>query len=219
MRRPLTEALGLAAGTSATALGTLVGVRVLTQFLPPTGYGVLSLVLGMSTLAISLISTPLTQAAIHFYPAVAADGSPRLILQSLLRCTARMAPWIAVGGLITALIYIEWGGGSMALAALAALLLASDCWRAANLSLLNAARRHRRYVAWTFLDAWARPLAGAAAVLAVGPSATAVLAAYVIVSATLLLVFAIGLWPEAPAAVQGQSPASQDPAVRGPASR
>ena len=195
MKRSLKEAIGLAVGTSATALGTLVGVRVLTQFLPPAGYGVLSLILGMSVLAISLASTPLTQAAIHFYPSVAADGSPRLILQSLLRCTMRMAPWIAVGALLAALLYIEWGGGTVALTALAAALLAADCWRAANLSLLNAARRHRRYVAWTFLDAWGRPLAGAAAVFAVGPSATAVLGAYVIVSIGLTMLFGIGLWP------------------------
>ncbi|HVO47242.1 MAG TPA: lipopolysaccharide biosynthesis protein [Steroidobacteraceae bacterium] len=195
MKRSLREAVGLALGTSVTALGTLVGVRVLTQFLPPSGYGALSLIMGVSVLAISLVSTPLTQAAIHFYPSVATDGSPRLILQSLLRCTIRMAPWILAGGLLAALIYMEWGGGTLTLTALATALLAADCWRAANLSLLNAARRHLRYVAWTFLDAWGRPLAGAAAVFAVGPSVTAVLAAYVIVSVTLLLAFSIGLWP------------------------
>ena len=77
MRQHLSSAVWIIGGTALTALGTLVGVRVLTQFLTPTVYGVVSLALGMSALAISLVSTPLTQAAIHYYPSVTAQGSAR----------------------------------------------------------------------------------------------------------------------------------------------
>ena len=52
MRRQLVEVCWVIGGQAATALGTLVGVRILTQYLSPDGYGVVSLATGMSTLAI-----------------------------------------------------------------------------------------------------------------------------------------------------------------------
>jgi O-antigen/teichoic acid export membrane protein len=209
MNRRLGEALWIAGGTGTTALGTLVGVRVPTQFLPPPAYGVLSLVLGMSTLAISLFSTPLTQAAIHYFPSVTATGSARAILQSLIRCFRRLAPWIALTVLGTGIAYVTWGHGSATIVILATLLLASDCWRSANLSLLNAARRHHRYISWTFIDTWARPLVGTAVVLTLGPSPQAVLLGYVAVSLVLLAVFSYRLWPPAAAANSVVDPASR----------
>jgi O-antigen/teichoic acid export membrane protein len=168
--------------------------------MPPGAYGTLSLVLGISTLAISLVATPLTQAAIHYYPSVTAgpSGSPSVLFQSLRRCLRRMAPWVGLAALSAGVVYVLWGGGSATLVIFASLLLASDCWRSANLSLLNAARRHRRYVLWTFLDTWARPLVGAAVVFTMGPSPAAVLGAYVAVAAILLAVFSYRLWPEPP---------------------
>jgi len=196
MKRRLSEMLWIGVGNTTTALGTLVGVRILTQFLRPEQYGVLSLVLGISTLAISLFSTPLTQAAIHYYPSVAATASPRVILKSLLRCFRRMAPWIGLALLGGGVVYTVWGHGSPIVVVLGVLVLAMDCWRSANLSLLNAARRHQRYILWTFIDTWARPLAGAAAVFVIGASTEVVLAAYVAVSGILLLVFSRGLWRE-----------------------
>jgi len=93
MRQHLSSAVWIVGGSALNALGTLVGVRILTQFLTPGSYGVVTLALGMSTLAISIVSTPLTQAAMHFYPAIAATGSVRDLLNSLQRCFLRMAPW------------------------------------------------------------------------------------------------------------------------------
>jgi O-antigen/teichoic acid export membrane protein len=127
---------------------------------------------------------------------VAVAGSPHAILESLIRGFRRMTPWIAATVLGTGVVYLSWGRGSPAILALAALLLTSDCWRAANLSLLNAARRHQRYILWTFIDTWARPLVGALVVFALGPSPAAVLGAYVAVSAILLLLFSYRLWPD-----------------------
>ncbi|MDB6011901.1 MAG: hypothetical protein JWL65_4151, partial [Gammaproteobacteria bacterium] len=75
MRRHLTDALWVISGTALSAVGTLVGIRVLTQYLAPAAYGAVSLALGLSTLAISLVATPLTQAAIHYYPALTQSDS------------------------------------------------------------------------------------------------------------------------------------------------
>ena len=74
VRRQLAELSWVVGGQVLTALGTIVGVRILTQYLSPGAYGVVSLAMGMSALAISLVAAPLTQAAIHFYPGIVADG-------------------------------------------------------------------------------------------------------------------------------------------------
>ncbi|MEP7246193.1 MAG: lipopolysaccharide biosynthesis protein [Gammaproteobacteria bacterium] len=186
--------LWVVGGQAVTALGTLIGVRILTQFLPPAAYGVVSLALGISTLVVALVAAPLTQAAMHYYPAVAATGSVRTLLTSLLRCFLRMAPWIGIAAVLAAGAYLKWGDGSAIVALILLVLLASDSWRSANLSLLNAARVHWRYGMWQALDAWGRPLLGAAAVLTIGPSPEAVLGAYACVSAFLVFIFAGRVW-------------------------
>jgi O-antigen/teichoic acid export membrane protein len=206
------EALWVVGGQAATALGTLVGVRVLTQYLAPAAYGVVSLSLGISTLAISLIATPLTQAAIHFYPSVAERGSVHELLESLARCFRAMIPWIALVALLGGFTFIKWAHGSPLLVLLLALLLSSDCWRSANLSLLNAARRQDRFSLWMAADAWSRPLAASVAARMFGQSPVAVLGAYVLVSAVLLFLFSRRLWPRGttPSTVRGDLPRTLD---------
>jgi O-antigen/teichoic acid export membrane protein len=206
MRRQLSELAWVVGGQATTALGTVMGVRILTQFLPPSAYGTVSLALGLSVLAISLVAAPLTQAAIHFYPSVTASASARELLDSVLRCYRSMAPWVAAGALVAGVAYVASGQGTPVLVVLLTLLLASDCWRSANLSLLNAARRQRRYALWMACDAWSRPLAAAGAVLLFGPSPLAVLGAYVLVSAGLLTVFSYRLWPTEQGASSGATP-------------
>jgi O-antigen/teichoic acid export membrane protein len=196
VKRQLGEVLWVVGGQALTALGTIVGVRILTQYLNPSAYGVVSLSLGMSTLAISLVATPLTQAAIHFYPSVVAEGSARELLDSVLRCYRTMAPRVVLLAFAGGGLYMGWGGGSPILVALLAVLLTSDCWRSANLSLLNAARRQRRFALWMAADAWSRPLAATAAVLLAGQSPVSVLEAYVLTSAFLLVAFSYRLWPD-----------------------
>jgi O-antigen/teichoic acid export membrane protein len=149
----------------------------------------------MSILAANLVAAPLTQAAIHFYPGIVADGSASELLKSLLRCYRSVAPWAAAVALAGGVLYVGWGHGSPVLVALLALQFASDCWRSANLSLLNAARRQQRFALWTAADIWSRPLAGALAAVWVGQSPVAVLAAYVLVSVCTATGFSYRLWP------------------------
>ena len=195
MKRQLREIAWVVGGQAATAVGTIVGVRILTQFLSPAAYGTVSLALGLSTLVTSLVAAPVTQAAIHFYPKVVLEGSVRELLSSVLRCYRAMAPWVAAAALIAGVVYVASGQGTPVLVILVALLLASDCWRSANLSLLNAERRQGRYALWQAGDAWTRPLAAVVAVLMFGRTAVTVLAAHVVVSAGLVAAFSYRLWP------------------------
>src|SRR5579859_5653631 len=131
MRRQLSEIGWVIGGQAITALGTVVGVRVLTQTLEPASYGAVSLALGLSTLAVSLVAAPPTQAAIHFYPKVTAQGSARELLDSVLRYYRRTAPWALGVALLAAIAYVLSGQGTPTLVLVLSLLFASDCWRSA----------------------------------------------------------------------------------------
>lgn len=183
------ELAWVGAGQAATAAGTLVGIRLLTQFLEPATFGTISLIVGIAALALNVACTPLTQAALHLYPEFARRGAIAQLRDALYRSLRRATPWLlavlAAGGFI----WIYFASGSPSLLFLLAALLACDIWRTANHSILNAARLHRRYGVWLALEAWGRPLAATAAVLVFGASAQVVLAAYIAASLVLILTF------------------------------
>jgi O-antigen/teichoic acid export membrane protein len=188
------EALWVAAGQALTAIGTLLGVRLLTQFLAPAQFGVVSLALGMAVLASNLVASPLTQAAIHFYPKYSAERLYEL-RDALLRCFRRFTPWVVLVAVIGGAGYSFTGRGSPWLAPLVLMLFAVECWRSSGLSLLNAARQQRRYGLWMASDSWLRPLAATVAVLVAGRLPAVALAAYVLAAATLCALWSRNIWP------------------------
>jgi O-antigen/teichoic acid export membrane protein len=180
----------VAAGQLLSALGTVVGLRVLTQNLDPATFGAVTLALGAAALALGLACTPLTQAAMYFYPSVETQGRTAVLASALLRGLRRTIPWLLVGGAIVATVYVTAGAGSAWIVVATAALLFCDCWRQINLCLLNSASEHKRYGMWMALEAWGRPLCATAAVLLINKSAVAVLGAYAAVSAVLNLILA-----------------------------
>ena len=55
-------------GQILTALAALVGIRLITEFVPPKVYGSVTLLIGITTLGRNLFCTPLLQACYRFYP-------------------------------------------------------------------------------------------------------------------------------------------------------
>lgn len=189
MRRHFHDAAWIAGGQIAAAVGTVLGVRLLTELLAPTTFGVIALALGAAALATNIVCTPLTQAAMHFYPVLANQGGAADLRTALFRALRRSGTCalLVLGAL--ALLYAHHDWGSVALAILLAALFAFDCVRLANLSLLNASRQHKTYALWLAADTCLRPLLAATALWIFGASAEAVLAAYVLVSLVLAVLF------------------------------
>ena len=90
------EGTWVLSGQIAAAMGVLVGVRLLTEFVPPEIYGVISLMLGIMTLGYNLFCFPTLQAVIRFYPDVVQAGSV-----GILRKTVRLLLLRNTGLLIT----------------------------------------------------------------------------------------------------------------------
>ena len=167
------------------ALGTLLGTRVLTGFIPPALFGAVSLALGISALAINMACTPQVQALLRFYPGAQQLGETGL-LQGALRRNLRRVMGAALAIMtLSGVAYGLTGNLSPGVMLLVELLFVAECLRAVRQNALNAARSHRLHALWMAGEAWLRPLMATAAVLYVSRSAEAVLAGYV--AATFIL--------------------------------
>jgi O-antigen/teichoic acid export membrane protein len=176
-------------GQASTALGTVIGVRLLTQFVSPPVYGLVSLALGVSTLAINLGCTPFAQAAMHFYSAAAIHGTLSSLRQAIIHCIRRVAIWVLTPLVIGAFVYCFIAHGFNALGFILAAFVISDSCKTLGLSILNSARRQRRYALWAASDAWLKPILATVAVIAIGQSADSILTAYFGASVALVLLF------------------------------
>lgn len=187
--RLLSDGGYVAAGQALSALGAVGGIRLLTELVSPATFGAVTLAIGVGTLAINVACTPVTQAAVHFHPAFAADGRLAVLTLMLRRALGRAAGWLAAAGLAGGATWVLAGDANpRVLAAIAALVIV-DGLRGLQMALLNAGRQHRRYAAWSAAEAVLRPLTAAAAVLALGGSPVVVLLAYFVTSSLLLAVF------------------------------
>jgi O-antigen/teichoic acid export membrane protein len=185
-RRFFSDAAWIVAGQIATALATVLGIRLLTELVSPTIFGSVSLVLGAAALALNVGCVPLNQAALYFYPSMESRNAVGLLREAQVRAlgaaSLAMLLVVALGGAL----FVGFGFSTPTLVVLLALLLACDCWRATEVTFLNAARRHRRYAIWVAGDALLRPLAAAAAVIIMGGSSAAVLSGYVLGSGVMI---------------------------------
>src|SRR5690606_27795333 len=66
-RRLLREAAWVFAGQLSSAVGTMVGLRWLTEWVPPSVYGSVALANGVIALAQGLTVGPMMQAVLRFY--------------------------------------------------------------------------------------------------------------------------------------------------------
>jgi len=192
--RKLQDMMCLAAGQGMAAIGTLMGVTLLTNLLPPQTFGTVSLGLSTVSLLIAALSTPFTQAVMHLYPSYGQQQRLQQLRAGLRFATKKVTGWTGLAAVTVIVTALLADRDQVPLILLLMLLLAADTGRALQVSVLNAARRHRRFALWTAADAWARPLFAAVAVMIVGQSAWAVIAAYLVASLTMTAVMSVPLW-------------------------
>jgi len=190
-KRLLGEAMWIALGQVVSASALLLGIRLLTEFVPPEVFGTVSLLIGISTLGATLFCNPMLQAALRFYPDLARQGQTSglraIVVQRLSYTCGILIGMILVGG-------ASWsnstGASYGAFVALAALLVC-EVFSTFETGLLGAARRQRAVTIWKVVESCARPGLGILAVLALGATPAAMLSGYAAATACILLGF---LW-------------------------
>lgn len=190
-------------GQGVAALGTLIGIRIITEVASPGVYGEVTLWLGMAALGLGLIATPYLQAGIRYYPEYAGRNAiialRRLIVQG-------MQPTAVILGVVALLgVTLFHDSTSISLLTVVALvaILGIDIVRSMETTLLNAARRQRAYALWAAGEAWARPLFALGAMVFVEATPAMLLTGYLVGSVVCLLFFyGVGM-PVTDAALRG----------------
>lgn len=188
-------------GQVAKIASRLLGVRLLTELVDPSEFGVAGLTVGMALLARNVFCAPIFEASWRFYADAVGGGrlaEHRNLLVRLLRVrTALAVAALVVGGAAWSL----WTGAAEAAWVLlaAAALTVFEAIRLFESGLLNASRRHGSYVAWSVLDEILRFGCAIAVVVLFGPEAVWVVVGYAVGVAAGAAIF----WR---ARVRGQGP-------------
>jgi O-antigen/teichoic acid export membrane protein len=179
----------LAAAGLSQAVAVLVGMRLLTEYLPPATFGTVTLLTGWMTLAMGTVAFPVLQAVLRFHPEAAAAARRPELRASARHLLVRVLPIAAVVVVAVGLWFTGASLASWIALALLVLLGFVEAARGLELNLLTASRRQAVYAGWTATEGWARPLLAVGLVVALGPTAVNVIGAYLLASVVVLLVF------------------------------
>jgi len=179
-RRVAAETAWIFAGQAASAIATLVGLRLITELVPPAVYGTVALALGVLALAHGLAMGPLMQAVLRLYPDLAGEGRTGALRHAAFRAL-RKPVLLSLASLV-----VLGAGWSLCrpqdvwLVVFSLVLFVAEIARSLEITFLNAARRQRTMALMIAADAWLRPIAAVALVLAFGATGTVVMGGYLV---------------------------------------
>ncbi|NQU43601.1 lipopolysaccharide biosynthesis protein [bacterium] len=188
----LREGAWSAVGNGLAALGTLVGVRLLTEVIEDQAvYGTIALLIGYVTLGINLFTAPFTLSAQRFHSQAALKGEVgvlRVILtQVLRRAGALLVLAILTGG---AIFSVKTGFSYWPFIFLAGYGLLM-VFRQFEMMLFNAARRQKAVAIWYVLEAWGKPAIALLLVVFLGEKSGNVILGYLLALIGLFALFRI----------------------------
>jgi len=190
-RRIVREGMWVGIGQAATAAGALAGLKILTSLLPADEYGRFALLLGLVAFGLGAAAHPLMQTILRFFPEFAERdqvGALRTHASRLLvRWVGAIAVVLAIGGALWS--RVRPADLTTAAAGLAGGYLLAESWRLFESALLNSDRRQRDWALRNTADAWGKPLAAAALIVALGRSAASVFLGYA--AASVAVTFAL----------------------------
>jgi len=181
------EALWIAVGQGLAVLGSLVGVRLLTQFLEPAVYGQLALGMTLATFVQQVALGPLGGSFLRFFrPAEEAGqlGSYCEAVQILLKRSTSI-----LVGIIVLVALGFWGLGHVHWLGLmlAAFIFALISGYNSSLDSMQNAARQRAVVAWhQGLGQWLRFLVAVLLISVLGPYSSVAMLGYALASGIVL---------------------------------
>jgi O-antigen/teichoic acid export membrane protein len=184
----LKEGAWSAFGKIATALGTLIGIRLLTEFVSKEIFGKISLLIGIATLGSNLFAYPLISAAQRFHPEMALSGNiPQLrrTIVSILKWTVgTLACLILLGGL-----FLQSSALSYSVFVALAAFLVVQVMRNLEMAFLIAARRQKVVAIWSISEAWLKPACAVLLIILLDDTPQSVLLGYFAAFGSILICF------------------------------
>jgi O-antigen/teichoic acid export membrane protein len=178
-RRLSKEGFWVVLGQAAAVVGSLVGVRLITELLEPAAYGELALGMTLATLVNQIVLGPLCAGVTRFY----APAQEKSDLGGYLNAVGRLV--LSATGIIVFMILLTAAGLLIAgrtewvAIATAALIFAILSGYNAILSAIQNAARQRSIVALhQGMESWGRYLVAAGLILLLGATSTAAMVGY-----------------------------------------
>ena len=175
------EGLWIILGQAAAVIGSLAGVRLLTELLTPAEYGELALGLTVSALVNQTILGPLANGVTRFYAPALEQGDVGGYLSAVRRLVVMATGFIflivllALAGLLSC-GYTQWIGIATAALAFAAL----SGYNAILNGIQNAARQRAIVALHQGIESWLRFLVAAGLLLWLGASSAVAMSGYAI---------------------------------------
>lgn len=183
-------------GQIGVALGTLIGIRLLTEVVPPDVFGGVTLVSGVVALGIGVSCSPVFQAVLRAYPESKSGDEIAALRKNAISILWVRGAWGYAAFLTGWLIFSYFREASLSIGILVAALLAVESVRSLESTFLSAARRQRPFALISASEAWGRPLVAIVCVGVLGPTIQAVLTGYLATSLVVLVCFYMLLTPE-----------------------
>lgn len=175
-----TSVIWISAGQAGAVLALLVGTRVLTELIEPGDFGKIALTVGVVSLMVAGLFTPIFQGMVRFYP----EAEQGVFVAQLRRVVRRILVVSCAIVIATAGAAVAWStyarNGLLFLICGGTMLVFAEALRAGLLAHLNVARRHANYGLLITLDAFARPLVAVALILVSGAAAEQVVFGYAV---------------------------------------
>ncbi len=186
-RRLSKEGIWIVFGQAAAVVGTLVGVRLLTELLSPAAYGELALGMTAATLINQTLFGPLVSGAIRFYASAADQDDISGYLKGVLRLTFGASAIVILVSVISVVVLSIIGRLDLiVIASLASLFAILSGYNSILSGIQNAARQRSIVALHQGMDSWARFLVAAALIAWLGASSSVALVGFSIAISLVL---------------------------------
>jgi O-antigen/teichoic acid export membrane protein len=200
--RILHEGVWVTVGQLASAIGVLIGIRLLTEYIPPVVFGFVNLLIGISTLLYGLLCSPILQAVLRYYPEEVKKNKIQVLRYSITTLLQQNTLLLTGIILIAGSIYAVLTHTSCWIYVLLAGLSVVEVKRGLETNFITAARRQRPYALWNIAEAWLRPACAIVFVMLYGATPQNILLGYFAASFTILV---LGLTLTEREGIAGQS--------------
>jgi O-antigen/teichoic acid export membrane protein len=178
-RRLFKESFWIVLGQAAAVVGSLIGVRLLTELLDPAAYGELALGMAVATLVNQTVLGPLGNGVTRFYAPAQEQGDLVGYLNAVRQLVLSATGIIALMILLTVAGLLVAGRTEWIAIAIAAIIFATLSGYNAILSGIQNAARQRAIVALhQGMESWARFLVAAGLLLWLGATSMVAMVGY-----------------------------------------
>lgn len=184
------DAVWITSGSVLGAVGTMVGLRLVTEVAPAELYGAFVIANGILALCTGVALQPVAQAALRFYPDLERAGASDVLRDVMAAESWRRLFWLSgVVAIAAVLDSMVLQGLSLAAWFVMPMTLLIEPLRTIEIVLRNASGDQGGYALLGAVDATARPIGAAAFAWLVGPSIEQLLLGQLVGGACVLVFF------------------------------